>query len=227
MPLAVCATPIGNLADVTLRVLDELASAETRALRGHASHACPARAATGSGLDFSRYHQHNEASRAAELVPRLVAGERYGARLRCRASRASTTRARASSRPRSRPDVVVTVLPGPVRGRDGARRERARRRAVPLRRIPPAQRARSRCAVARARCVASSDRGVRVRHGGFPASLASLAAAEPREARRSLSRADEGVRGGRHRIGRRRRRAVQRAASRRGDARDRAIHPRR
>ena len=28
MPLAVCATPIGNLQDVTLRVLDELAAAD-------------------------------------------------------------------------------------------------------------------------------------------------------------------------------------------------------
>ena len=28
MPLAVCATPIGNLADVTLRVLDELREAD-------------------------------------------------------------------------------------------------------------------------------------------------------------------------------------------------------
>ena len=28
MPLAVCATPIGNLGDVTLRVLEELASAD-------------------------------------------------------------------------------------------------------------------------------------------------------------------------------------------------------
>ena len=29
VPLAVCATPIGNLGDVTLRVLEELAAAET------------------------------------------------------------------------------------------------------------------------------------------------------------------------------------------------------
>src|SRR3954470_2878525 len=75
MPLAVCATPIGNLADVTLRVLDELRAADvvlaedTRHTRGllerHAIRAT-----------LVSYHEHNEASRVAELLPRLAAGER-------------------------------------------------------------------------------------------------------------------------------------------------------
>ena len=75
MPLAVCATPIGNLADVTLRVLDELRAADlvlcedTRVTRGLLSrHGIEAR--------LLSYHEHNEAKRTAELVPRLVAGER-------------------------------------------------------------------------------------------------------------------------------------------------------
>ena len=75
MPLAVCATPIGNLEDVTLRVLHELEAADlvlcedTRHTKGllvrHGIHA-----------RLLSYHQHNEAQRTAELLPRLVAGER-------------------------------------------------------------------------------------------------------------------------------------------------------
>ncbi len=75
MPLAVCATPIGNLEDVTLRVLRELAEADvvlcedTRHTRGLlVRHGVRAR--------LLSYHRHNEAARVAELVPRLEAGER-------------------------------------------------------------------------------------------------------------------------------------------------------
>jgi 16S rRNA (cytidine1402-2'-O)-methyltransferase len=75
VPLAVCATPIGNLADITLRVLQELRDADlvlcedtrrTRVLLER--HGVSAR--------LLSYHQHNEASRIAEVLPRLVAGER-------------------------------------------------------------------------------------------------------------------------------------------------------
>jgi 16S rRNA (cytidine1402-2'-O)-methyltransferase len=75
MPLAVCATPIGNLDDVTLRVLAELREADvvlcedtrvTRALIER--HEIRAR--------LLSYHEHNEAKRTAELLPRLEAGER-------------------------------------------------------------------------------------------------------------------------------------------------------
>jgi 16S rRNA (cytidine1402-2'-O)-methyltransferase len=75
VPLAVCATPIGNLDDITLRVLEELRAADvvlaedTRHTRGlldrHGIAATPL-----------SYHEHNEAARVAELVPRLEAGER-------------------------------------------------------------------------------------------------------------------------------------------------------
>jgi 16S rRNA (cytidine1402-2'-O)-methyltransferase len=75
MPLAVCATPIGNLEDVTLRVLAELAAADvvlcedTRHTRGLLQrHGIEAR--------LLSYHEHNEAQRTAELLPRLEAGER-------------------------------------------------------------------------------------------------------------------------------------------------------
>ncbi len=75
MPLAVCATPIGNLDDITLRVLAELRDADvvlaedTRHTRGLLErHGIEAR--------LLSYHEHNEAARVAELVPRLEAGER-------------------------------------------------------------------------------------------------------------------------------------------------------
>src|SRR5262245_39649785 len=75
MPLAVCATPIGNLEDVTLRVLAELRAADvvlcedtrhTRVLLDR--HRISAR--------LLSYHEHNEAKRTAELLPRLQGGER-------------------------------------------------------------------------------------------------------------------------------------------------------
>ena len=75
MPLAICATPIGNLEDVTLRVLRELAEADvvlcedtrrTRILLER--HGISARLVS--------YHEHNEASRSAEMLPKLAAGAR-------------------------------------------------------------------------------------------------------------------------------------------------------
>ena len=111
MPLAVCATPIGNLEDVTLRVIRELAEADlvlcedtrrTRILLDR--HGIEAR--------MLSYHGHNEAERTGQVLPRLEAGERIaltsdaglpgvndpGARLISAALEAS---------------VPVTVLPGP------------------------------------------------------------------------------------------------------------------
>ena len=73
--LSVCATPIGNLEDVTLRVLRELAEADvvlcedTRRTRGLLER-------HGIRAKLLSYHEHNEAARTAELLPRLVAGER-------------------------------------------------------------------------------------------------------------------------------------------------------
>jgi 16S rRNA (cytidine1402-2'-O)-methyltransferase len=111
VPLAVCATPIGNLEDVTLRVLKELTEADlvlcedTRHTRGLLErHGIKAR--------LLSYHEHNEAKRTAEVLPRLEAGERValvsdaglpgindpGARLIAAAREAG---------------VPVTVLPGP------------------------------------------------------------------------------------------------------------------
>ena len=77
MPLVVCATPIGNLADVTLRVLDALREAD----------AVLCEDTRRSQILLDRYeiraqrlvsvHRHNEARRIAELLPLLAAGETH------------------------------------------------------------------------------------------------------------------------------------------------------
>jgi 16S rRNA (cytidine1402-2'-O)-methyltransferase len=73
VPLAVCATPIGNLDDVTLRVLG--------ALRGADLVLCEDTRRTRLLLarydiraNLVSYHEHNEAERTAEVLPRLREG---------------------------------------------------------------------------------------------------------------------------------------------------------
>src|ERR671937_2560636 len=111
MPLTICATPIGNLDDVTLRVLAELRQADV-VLAEDTRHTRVLLERHGIDAKLISYHEHNEAKRVAELLPRLVAGERMalvsdaglpgisdpGARLVAAALEAG---------------VPVTVLPGP------------------------------------------------------------------------------------------------------------------
>src|SRR5262249_61720455 len=77
VPLAVCATPIGNLEDVTLRVLDELREADV-VLCEDTRHTGVLldRYGIAGGTRLTSYHAHNEAARTRELLPRLGAGER-------------------------------------------------------------------------------------------------------------------------------------------------------
>jgi 16S rRNA (cytidine1402-2'-O)-methyltransferase len=75
VPLAVCATPIGNLEDVTLRVLRELGEADV-VLAEDTRHTKGLLDRHGIRATLVSYHRHNEAQRTAELVPRLEAGER-------------------------------------------------------------------------------------------------------------------------------------------------------
>ena len=75
MPLAVCATPIGNLEDITLRVLRELGEAEV-VLCEDTRHTRVLLERHGIQARLLSYHEHNEAKRTAELLPRLQAGER-------------------------------------------------------------------------------------------------------------------------------------------------------
>jgi 16S rRNA (cytidine1402-2'-O)-methyltransferase len=109
--LVVCATPIGNLEDVTLRVLRELGEAKlvlcedtrrTRTLLDR--HGVRARLVS--------YHRHNEAQRVAEMLPRLEAGEKIAL--------ASDAGLPGVNDPGARligaaieSGVEVTVLPGP------------------------------------------------------------------------------------------------------------------
>jgi 16S rRNA (cytidine1402-2'-O)-methyltransferase len=72
--LVVCPTPIGNLEDVTLRVLaalrdaDVVACEDTRRTRVLLER-------YGVQASLVSYHEHNERERAAELVERMSAGE--------------------------------------------------------------------------------------------------------------------------------------------------------
>jgi 16S rRNA (cytidine1402-2'-O)-methyltransferase len=75
VPLAVCATPIGNLEDVTLRVLRELGEADL-VLCEDTRHTRKLLERHGIRARLLSYHEHNEAARTAEVVPRLTAGER-------------------------------------------------------------------------------------------------------------------------------------------------------
>jgi 16S rRNA (cytidine1402-2'-O)-methyltransferase len=111
MPLAVCATPIGNLEDVTPRVLSELAAADvvlcedTRHTRGLLErHGVKAR--------LLSYHEHNEAKRTAEILPRLEAGERIALVSDAGMPGVSDPGARIV-RAALDAGVEVTVLPGP------------------------------------------------------------------------------------------------------------------
>jgi 16S rRNA (cytidine1402-2'-O)-methyltransferase len=111
VPLAVCATPIGNLDDVTLRVLAELREADvvlaedTRHTRGLLErHGVQAR--------LLSYHEHNEAARVAELVPRLLRGERIALVSDAGLPGISDPGARIV-RAALDAGVVVSVLPGP------------------------------------------------------------------------------------------------------------------
>jgi 16S rRNA (cytidine1402-2'-O)-methyltransferase len=111
VPLVVCATPIGNLEDVTLRVLAELRAAgvilceDTRHTRGLLErHGIEAR--------LLSYHEHNEASRTSELLPRLAAGERIALVSDAGMPGVSDPGARIV-RAALEEGIDVTVLPGP------------------------------------------------------------------------------------------------------------------
>jgi 16S rRNA (cytidine1402-2'-O)-methyltransferase len=75
VPLAVCATPIGNLDDITLRVLAELREADV-VLAEDTRHTRGLLERHGIKAKLVSYHEHNEAERTGEILARLAAGER-------------------------------------------------------------------------------------------------------------------------------------------------------
>jgi 16S rRNA (cytidine1402-2'-O)-methyltransferase len=111
VPLAVCATPIGNLDDVTLRVLAELREADlvlcedTRQTRKLLER-------HGLKALLRSYHEHNEAERTAEVLPRLEAGERIALVSDAGLPSVSDPGARLIGAALDA-GVPVTVLPGP------------------------------------------------------------------------------------------------------------------
>ncbi|MGH3005540.1 MAG: 16S rRNA (cytidine(1402)-2'-O)-methyltransferase [Gaiellaceae bacterium] len=75
MPLVVCPTPIGNLEDVTLRVLRELAEADL-VLCEDTRRTGVLLARHGVEARLLSFHRHNEAGRTAEILPRMEEGAR-------------------------------------------------------------------------------------------------------------------------------------------------------
>jgi 16S rRNA (cytidine1402-2'-O)-methyltransferase len=110
MPLAVCATPIGNLDDVTLRVLAELRAADI-VLCEDTRHTRVLLERHGIRARLLSYHEHNEAKRTAELLPRLETGERIALVSDAGLPGINDPGARLISAAREA-GVEVTVLPG-------------------------------------------------------------------------------------------------------------------
>jgi 16S rRNA (cytidine1402-2'-O)-methyltransferase len=111
VPLAVCATPIGNLDDVTLRVLAELREADV-VLCEDTRHTRVLLERHGLEARLVSYHEHNEAKRVAELLPRLQAGERVALVSDAGLPGISDPGARLVAAALDG-GVPVTVLPGP------------------------------------------------------------------------------------------------------------------
>ena len=219
MPLLVCATPIGNLGDVTQRVLDALRDAD--------AVLCEDTRRTQILLD--RYeirarrlvslHQHSEARRIAELMPRLSAGETHALVSDAGLPGVNDPGARLVEAAVAE-GIPVAVLPGPsavetalVASGIVAREYRflgyLPRRDAELDALWEESRTWSYSAVA-----FESPRRL-------PRSLARLALRRSRPPRCGVPRADEAPRGGRarNRVGGRE--PLCRAAPRRGDGRRR------
>ncbi len=181
----VCPTPIGNLEDVTLRVLaalreaDVVACEDTRRTRILLDR-------YGVSATLVSYHEHNEAERAGELVERMRKGTNValvsdaGMPLVSDPGYVLVQASVAAG-------LAVEVLPGSVRRARRARRQRAARptgggssgscRARPKNLTETFEAPETLVAFESPRRVA--------------ASLAALAALDPNRAGRRLSRADE------------------------------------
>jgi 16S rRNA (cytidine1402-2'-O)-methyltransferase len=109
--LAICATPIGNLEDVTLRVLHELREADL-VLCEDTRHTRRLLDRHGIRARLRSYHEHNETARTAEVLPLLRAGERIALVSDAGLPGISDPGARLVGSALDA-GVPVTVLPGP------------------------------------------------------------------------------------------------------------------
>ena len=149
--LVVCPTPIGNLDDVTLRVLAALAGADRDRLRGHRhTRALLDRHAIATPLaQLSRAQRSRALAELARRIP-WGASSRSSPTPAPRSSRTPASSSCARASPRGSP---VEVLPGPERRHHRARRLRPARRELAVRRLSPAPRPASelgRCSTATA-----------------------------------------------------------------------------
>lgn len=109
--LYVIATPIGNLDDITLRALEVLKSVDVIAAEDtrHSGHLL-------KHFEIRKplvsYHEHNEATRAAELIERLAAGENVAVITDAGMPGLSDPGARLLRKCIER-DVAYTIVPGP------------------------------------------------------------------------------------------------------------------
>ena len=109
--LSVCATPICNLDDVTLRVLAELREASLL-LCEDTRHTRTLLARHAIEVPLLSYHRHNEAARTAAVLPRLEAGERVALVSDAGLPGVNDPGARLIAAAIAR-GVAVSVLPGP------------------------------------------------------------------------------------------------------------------
>jgi 16S rRNA (cytidine1402-2'-O)-methyltransferase len=109
--LLVCATPIGNLEDVTQRVIDALRGADAAACEDtRRSRTLLAR--YGLSLPLIAVHEHNEAARSPELLDRVAAGQRICLLTDAGMPAVSDPGARLIGKALER-GLQVEVLPGP------------------------------------------------------------------------------------------------------------------
>lgn len=109
--LTVCATPIGNLDDITARVLDALRDADVVACEDtrHTRRLLDRFAIKAATVSL---HEHNESARAVELLERVRAGERVALVSDAGMPVVSDPGGRLVAAARDA-DLPVEVLPGP------------------------------------------------------------------------------------------------------------------
>ena len=158
----------------------------SRARRGHAPHAGLLER-HGIRAGCSRYHEHNEAARVAEVLPRLAAGERIALVTDAGLPAVSDPGARLV-RAALDAGVAGDGAAGAVGGRDRARRKRSRGQPLRVRRVPAAEGGRAGGAVARDGGVGRAPVVAFESPQRLPATLRSLARVRRRIAQAAVCR---------------------------------------